>query len=270
MSSKQALQVDEPLIKKQLRAVIGRKKKLLEQLVAQIETTRSELMAIKGEYDRRIGILYEKLEELDERFFELKRLCDLLQKKLPLAEAKRLLAERRQAQAERDEERAQGEEKQHAEFMERAKKLKPVEREELRKLWRRLAFRYHPDLVHDEEQKRYREIMMKRVNDAYARADLQALKAIACEEATTEENLADASMTDLEQSLMDTEAGIRRLRQKLKAFKKLEWYGWKQHIEEAKRENRDFFATLEKGTQKNIKEKEREIAKLEDVVASYK
>ncbi len=262
--------LDEPLLKKQLRAVITRKKRLLQQLMLQIETTRGELMQIKQEYDRRIGTLYQQLEDLDEQMFDLKKLHDLLLKKIPLAEARRLLTERERAQAEREDERAEEAQKQHQQIIDHAKKLKPAERDELRKLWRRLAFRFHPDLVHDEEEKRYREGMMKRINEAYARADLTALKQIDTDEMTTEENLADATMQDLEKSLMDTESGIRRTRQKLKAFKKLEWYEWKKHIEEARRQNRDFFATLEKSTMKSVKEKQKAILELELSITKFK
>lgn len=268
--AKPSLQVDEPLLKKQLRVVIIRKKTLLAQLMVQIETTRSELMTIKAEYDRRIGLLYEKLDELDEQIFELRKLHDLLQKKIPMKEAKRLLAERERIQAEREAERNESEEKQHTELAERAKKMKPTERDELKKLWRRLAFRFHPDLVHEDVEKKFREGMMKRVNEAYARSDLVALKVIDTEEFSTEQSLADATMDDLEKSLMDTEAGIRRVRQKLKAFKKLEWYSWKKGIEDAKKKNQDFFASLEKNTRKNIKEKEKTIAGLELSVAKFK
>lgn len=270
MTSKHTRQLDEPLLKKQLRTVIGRKKKLLTQLMLQVETTRSELMLIKAEYDRRIGTLSKKLEELEERTFELKRLHDLLQKNIPLAEAKRLMLDRERFQAQRENERREAEGKYQAEIGEHVKKLRPVERDELKKLWRRLAFRFHPDLVHDEEEKRYREGMMKRINEAYARADVLALKLIDTEEENSEANLADASMQDLEKSLMDTEAGIRRVRQKLKAFKKLEWFEWKERIDEAKKHKKDFFAQIEKGSVAEIREKELEIAMLERKVAKYK
>ncbi len=267
--SKQTSQVDEPLLKKQLRAVIVRKKTLLAQLTVQIEITRSELTTIKAEYDRRIGLLYEKLDELDEQIFELKKLHDLLQKKIPLKEAKRLLAERERVQAERESARAEAEEQHHAELTEKAKKMKPTDRDALKKLWRRLAFRFHPDLVHEDNEKKFRESMMKRVNEAYARCDLASLKAIDSEETSSEQSLADATMDELEQSLMDTEACIRRVRQKLKAFKKLEWYSWKKGIEEAKKNNQDFFASLEKNTRKHIKEKEKTITELEKAVSKF-
>jgi len=151
------------------------------------------------------------------------------------------------------------------------KKIKPAIREELKKLWRQLAFKFHPDLVIGDEEKANREKMMKRINEAYARGDIATLRTVSEEGDPEEEyNSSDITMQELERGLMDTEACIRRMRQKLLAFKRSEWYAWKEGIEKAKKKKQDFFAIHEKNTRKSVKEKEKELAKLQEVIDTFK
>ncbi|MBI5138508.1 MAG: hypothetical protein HZA95_01775 [Candidatus Vogelbacteria bacterium] len=262
--------VDEPVIKKQIRLLIARKKKLLIQLTELFERTREELMYIKSEYERRVGIVQAKLSDLDDRIFELKKLHDLLLKNISYTDAIKLLRDRERAREEKENGKFKEQEDEQKEIFDKMKKMKPGESDELKKLWRKLAFRYHPDLVHEDSDKKSRELMMKRVNDAYARGDLVGLKTIESEGSAAEDVTSDATMQDLEQNLMDTEACVRRVRQKIKAFKKLEWYEWKERVDEAKKLKKDFFVQIEKGAIGQIKEKELEIATLERKVSKYK
>ncbi len=48
----------------------------------------------------------------------------------------------------------------------------------LKSLYREVAKRVHPDLAADESDRRMRELLMKRVNEAYQRGDLEALRQI--------------------------------------------------------------------------------------------
>lgn len=61
-----------------------------------------------------------------------------------------------------------------------AKKAKnPRLEEKIRKLFRELAKRFHPDLTSDEKEKEWRAQIMTQVNMAYAQRDLKALQALA-------------------------------------------------------------------------------------------
>jgi hypothetical protein len=59
------------------------------------------------------------------------------------------------------------------------KKLSPKTEEQIRALFRELARRFHPDLTSDPEEKKWRQEVMTRVNQAYTNRDLKALKALA-------------------------------------------------------------------------------------------
>ncbi|MFA6006331.1 MAG: hypothetical protein WC764_01235 [Candidatus Paceibacterota bacterium] len=244
MAKKKANSVDEPLVKKRIRAVIMRKKKLLADTAGDEQTLRNELMQIKHLYDTTIGVLYLKIDELDESIFALRKLGDLLDKDMTLKEAQKILAGRAEAeQTKRDEEDS----RMHEEYdrMMRRSAATPANGLELKKLWRKLAFRFHPDLVQDDGEKKEREQMMQKVNDAYARGDLIGLRLL--EESDDGEELdVDSSMEDLEQTLLDIESSLKRSKQKIVALKRSEWFSWKEKLAAAIDEENDLFKDLEK------------------------
>ena len=51
--------------------------------------------------------------------------------------------------------------------------------EQIKNLFRELARRFHPDLTSDPEEKKWREEIMTRVNQAYSSRDLKALRSLA-------------------------------------------------------------------------------------------
>ena len=58
-------------------------------------------------------------------------------------------------------------------------KLSPKLEEQVRKLFRELAKRFHPDLTADPDEKVWREQVMAKINQAFAKRDLKALEALA-------------------------------------------------------------------------------------------
>ena len=57
----------------------------------------------------------------------------------------------------------------------------PKMEEQIRALFRELARRFHPDLTTDPEEKKWRQEIMTRVNQAYTNRDLKALRALSDE-----------------------------------------------------------------------------------------
>lgn len=56
-----------------------------------------------------------------------------------------------------------------------AKKLSPKLEEKVRKLFRELAKRFHPDLTADPEEKKWREKVMGKINMAYTKRDRKSV-----------------------------------------------------------------------------------------------
>lgn len=59
------------------------------------------------------------------------------------------------------------------------KSRSPKIEEQIRDLFRELAKRFHPDLTNDPDEKKWRQEVMTKVNQAYANRDLKALQALA-------------------------------------------------------------------------------------------
>ncbi len=59
--------------------------------------------------------------------------------------------------------------------------LSPDQSAEIKRLYRQLARRFHPDFALDEEDRNYRTAMMMAINTAYAVGDLERLKELALE-----------------------------------------------------------------------------------------
>lgn len=257
---KQAFTVDEPVAKKRLRLVVARKKKVLSDTICSERILREELMNIKHVHDTLIGTLYFSIDSLDEEIFSLKKLKDLLAKDMTLPEAQKVLAERARLESEKREAENGRLEDEYARMMKRAVRL-PSEGAELKKLWRKLAFKFHPDLVQNDEEKKIHECMMQKVNDAYSRGDLGALQLLE-EAGEDEESASDSTMEGLERALLDIESSIKRLKQKISALQRSEWYLLKEKIGGGEPKKSPHFLDLEKKLKSQLKTRERTITEL--------
>ncbi len=259
-SKKSGTTVDEPLVKKRIRLVITRKKKMLSDVALDEKMLREELMAIKHAHDTKIGTLYFSIDALDEEIFSLKKLKDLLAKDMTLAEAQKVLAERARSESEKRETENERLEDEYARMMKRSAQT-PGAGVELKKLWRKLAFRFHPDLVQSDEEKKSHECMMQKVNDAYSRGDLGALQLI--DESDEEQEFdTDTTMEALEATLLDLESSLKRLKQKIVALKRSEWYILKEKLAGEIPDESDHFLDLEKKLKAQLKLREKSIAEL--------
>ena len=87
----------------------------------------------------------------------------------------------------------------------RSRKLSTDETKELKKLYRELARRFHPDMAVDEPDRDYRTQLMMAINAAYAAGDLERLQEISLEP----DSVQAADVSDNEQ--LKTEARQREL-----------------------------------------------------------
>lgn len=91
-----------------------------------------------------------------------------------------------------------------------AKKKKagsPKQEEEIRDLFRELAKRFHPDLTNDPAEKKWREEVMTKVNQAYANRDLRTLQALA----EQPDRPPPSAMQTHEQEIASLKAELKRL-----------------------------------------------------------
>ena len=173
------MQMDESLEKRELKKAISEKEKKLSTLIDEIEQLKIDLTLVKQEYDVRVGRLYLQLDEVNLEILKFKKIDDLISKGFSFEEAQKVVEEilrKRRKQIEEEYKKLDEEEKN----IENRRNISEEDKAELKKLWHKLAHKFHPDKANGNER------MMKKINKAYADGDLETLRAIDQNEATTD------------------------------------------------------------------------------------
>ena len=143
------------------------KSDLQEELVAQelaLETAISEVESFRRRYYREVGVLFAELDRLEAELAErhLRQRPDDVQR------------QRRATEAAEQAARSGRE----AKLEDRTPAPRPAITEELKQAYRQAVKLFHPDLVLDSLEKARRTSLMSDLNAAYARGDLEAIKAL--------------------------------------------------------------------------------------------
>ena len=163
-------------------AEIETRKRRAADLQTELTTLKLALGRFEAEYHARVGVLFVELDRARLAIDEYERRIARLHAD-PTADPNRVEEEVRQEFADRreevDEEAEETRRYERAFEREQARpKLEADAEEELNRLYRELAKRYHPDLARTEEERRERGPMMQRVNAAVRERDLAALRAL--------------------------------------------------------------------------------------------
>ncbi len=238
--------------RKKLLEAINKRRAVLEQLVIKTETLRISLEMAKQEYMVKVGSLFLKDNHLDLEIIRYKNILKLMEEGMTFDQAAEELAQTfyaQQVEFEREQKRINEDEQ----IMQKREEHENDDNKfDLKKLWKKLIARFHPDLVQDPDEKKKRDAIMKQINRAYQEGDYDQLEKIDKENAVYEES----SIDNLEEILLTIMNDIEMQKQEFKALKNSEWYGWMEKIERAKRKNDNIFAATE-----------REL--LDDIVAKY-
>ncbi|MDE2590202.1 MAG: J domain-containing protein [Patescibacteria group bacterium] len=229
--------------KKQLHLSIVRKRKLLENITEKVEVLRMELDLIKDEYNARIGKLYLKDNTLDLEIIRYRHISSLIEQGHTFGEAVKeiedgiinQLLEMQQLEEEIHEAEAVMQDRQKVEAS--------VERN-IKKLWKQLILKFHPDLVTDPSEKAKREEIIKKINNAYKENDFKLLQIL--ESKFFVDHVEETSVPMLEKTLADIENMIVSLKQQYKELRASDWFGWRIKLERAKKKHIDIFADLER------------------------
>ena len=161
---------------------------------------RAELSAFEGRYLREVGVLYAELDDWNAR------IAKLVAEEEGTVEA-RAAASRARAQAEESYSAAHGAAARAIEF---------TPSPELKKLYRDVAKRVHPDLATDDADRAQRERLMAEANRAYQQGDVDALRRILEEYESSPESLRGAGVA------ADLVRVIRQIRQVQKRLVQIE------------------------------------------------
>jgi hypothetical protein len=227
--------------KQRLRGVIEKKRTLLEKLVIKTETLRMNLDMARQEYMVKVGSLFFKDNQLDLEIIQLRNVLNLMEKGFTHDAAVNQIASTyyaEQLEIEREQEKIRFEE----EMYQKREAHQPQPGEDIKRLWKKLIARFHPDLVLDPDEKKKRDEIMKMINRAYQEADYDTLMKIDQENLTEQEQTVD----NLEGILIRLMKEIIQQTQLYIQLKKSEWYDWMIKIERAKKKNINIFADTER------------------------
>ncbi|QQR82485.1 DnaJ domain-containing protein [Candidatus Campbellbacteria bacterium] len=245
--------LDDTLEKKNLERAITEKEKQLAEILEHTEKIKVDLSVTKYEYDIKIGRLYLKLDEVELEILKLKKIGDLIDQGLSFEEAKKKVDESLQKRKEHIEEeyrKLEDEEKN----IKGKKHVSEYEQEEIKRLYRKLAHKFHPDLNKGDD------VMMKKVNQAYADNDLESLRAI--DESRFAEDTVIRTIDKLKEKLAKLEAAVVKANQQYILLKKSEWYVLKENIESSLLQKRNLLHELADKVLTEIAKKQNQLAEL--------
>ncbi len=240
-----------------LEKLILEKESTLLNLLSENEKLKLDLFLIKKEYEIKIGRSYIRLDEIDLEILKFKKIENLLKEGVSFEDAKRSVEEKLKDnydQIGKDYKKIEEEEIS----VKKLKVLNNEEKEEIKKLYRKLARRFHPDFNDGDDA------MMKKVNEAYSENDIESLRAF--DKESTKEEYKKLNVEELRSKLEDLEKSIISITNEYKKLKNSEWVILKENIEKAKIENRDLLNELSEKITEDILIKEK---KLDDIKQKY-
>jgi hypothetical protein len=159
-------QTEEAL--KAIRAKVAHRREYLNILEMELYNTRQALQEFNNQYRTRLGTL-----EL-----ELNRLERILDDNISTQES-----EQKSSGSTKAKEEQEGKDSSSAHSHKPKNKLKstknPDYERKVREIFRNLAKRFHPDLTNDKDEKKRREEIMAKINQAYTSRDLELLQELA-------------------------------------------------------------------------------------------
>jgi hypothetical protein len=140
-----------------------------------------------------------------------------------------------------------------------------IDPEELKTLFRELAKRFHPDLTMDQAEKRWREKIMAKVNEAYAAGDLAALAKLAEQpdrppEAV--EKTREETMRELSAEILRLDRLIINLERQVSELSRSETLQLQLEVTMAQHEGRDLLREMASSLESDIARAEAELASL--------
>jgi hypothetical protein len=168
---KEALSATGDFELRELRAAVSARQERVAQLELDLFDMRAEVAAFEEEMDERLGLLKRHVERLEVQIEEARRKAARRAQWGDRADSPDIpedVVEQFRKTWKRSDRPSRPTPK---------KQVNEATKEELKTIYRQLAKRFHPDLVTDPEEKKWREKQMAKVNQAYSESDIAGLLA---------------------------------------------------------------------------------------------
>ena len=144
--------------------------------------------------------------------------------------------------------------------------------EDLKKLYREVAKRIHPDLTTDPVEKVRRQELMIAANQAYEAGDIEALKAILHSwESSPESVKGDGVVAELIRvirKIAQCRERLRAIEQEFKAVKETELYELKYRDDAAKQVGQDLLADMAQELDEQIRQAQTELQEIKERIGT--
>lgn len=207
----------------------------LSQRELDLITLQAEIRSFEGRYLRIVGTKYAELDEINARIAEAKAEAD----------PKDTGTGKKAAKARRQAEETARQINEVADFPNKSK-FKPTE--ELKKKFREIAKKIHPDLSDDDKDRTCRQKLMAEANVAYEAGDVRRLEQILREWENSPESVRGEGISA---ELIRVIRKIALIRERLEAIdtqisilKKSDSWKLKTKVEKAESEGRDLLAQM--------------------------
>lgn len=239
---------EEEILRK--RAELATIRATLAERELELLDLRSQLAAFEGRYLRQVGVLYAELDEWKARLAELHAKMD------PSASAQ-AQAEGAREHARQTYEDTHGEAAQAPDFMPSP---------DLKRLFREVAKRIHPDLAKDPADLERRTRLMSQANRAYEAGDAEALQRILNEydegaDAVEGEGIG-AELVRLVRQISQARERLSAIERELTAMRESEIALLRKHAEEVAGAGRDLLSELAVGVREQIDRTKKEFESL--------
>lgn len=223
----------------------------LAQRELDLTTLKAELTIFETRYLREVGVFYAELDEIEAQIAEAQAHLN------PKNQQAQEQASRARAQAQESAQTAGATQKS-------GEQKKFTASESLKKLYRDIAKRLHPDLATDEAERARRQRLMADTNQAYADGDEARLQAILREWESSPESVkgegTGAELIRIIRKIAQVEERLRTIEAEMARLKASELYQLKAKVEEAENERRDLLAEMASQVRKKIEEAGKRLA----------
>jgi hypothetical protein len=203
---------------------------------------RAELSAFERQFLHHVGLLYAELDEWKARIAERAAQAQ--------PESEKALKAAQEARARADETKASAGEESGEEP--KAFSASP----EMKKLYREVARRVHPDLTSDRTDRAKRQILMAEANAAYELGDENKLNKILREYECSPESVtgegAGAELVRVIRRISQGRSRLSEIEAELQELLRSDLYQLKQRVDEAAQHGRDVLRELKKKVEEQI------------------